>query len=894
MKAQGVPLLWHSDCMVVESTLAGCNEALRLRRLKKRVTLVSSSSSLGHEITVCLRPWMDPDSFPVLEPALRALLLGSRREGFLDLVKVTEGLEDLLLDAGVRLLYGAQPAAILKEGVAFAGKFGLRAITAKTVIDASVSGVLSRLAGRAPLRPPIATVGYAMFCDGAGAPPAELAFPDGKLLFHGPYAEFQLSLPLDPHSDFYDARLVTLAREATLKAVAALKRAGRLPKALRFVRGGDALFSGLALAKPFPLKPGGPAQGLAFSFNDADPLRPLRRGLGQALAAVLKAPVALECDTLVVGGGTSGMPAALAAARAGARTVLVEKHSDLGGTRTIGGVSVYWFGRRTPFLQSIDGAKTAASGSGLPLAMHYFELVQQARAEILLRCQAAGVLVEKGRVRGVVFATEDGLRAVKAHTVIDASGDGDLAAWAKAAYTWGAERDAMTMWFSFGKFVGAKAEASRHYHSVVDVRDALDMTRAMISARRRVGVYGVGDFPQSYLTPRESRHIQGRGGRVTYEGILRKQAFKDLCLVCRSNFDIKGIASSDLAMAGYVDADYRGNHDAAIPFSALLPKGLEGLLVIGKAYDASHDALALARMERDMIAMGGAAGLASAQALREGVPVAKISLKAFQKGLLKLGVLSNEDLKKHGRADARPPLPLGLQELLKIGARLDPARAGDPFEMARARCYLGDPAGLEPVLARIRALARNGLPMIVGSKHHHPDHGWTDEPCRLIAIASRTRDLRLIPVLEAVAAQVKPDPASSNAMFNYIYAVCYAAERLAHPKAMKALRTMAKLDCLRGRQLPTDADPRRTVDYVGERFAYLELCVGRAMARCGAAAGYRTLVRYVNDPRAFLALSARQELLDLSGKNFGGGTAAWGRWLKGRKLKVAAFRKALD
>jgi hypothetical protein len=71
------------------------------------------------------------------------------------------------------------------------------------------------------------------------------------------------------------------------------------------------------------------------------------------------------------------------------------------------------------------------------------------------------------------------------------------------------------------------------------------------------------------------------------------------------------------------------------------------------------------------------------------------------------------------------------------------------------------------------------------------------------------------------------------------------------------------------------ADPRETVDYIGERFAYLGLCLARAAARCGASEGYERLVDYVGEIRLYLARSARRELKDLLQTDCGYQTAAW-------------------
>ena len=83
-----------------------------------------------------------------------------------------------------------------------------------------------------------------------------------------------------------------------------------------------------------------------------------------------KLPVVATCELVVVGGGTSGMPAALVATRQGVDTILVEKFGDVGGTHTIGGVSKYWFGRETDFVGRLDrDAGRTMQATGMPKCM---------------------------------------------------------------------------------------------------------------------------------------------------------------------------------------------------------------------------------------------------------------------------------------------------------------------------------------------------------------------------------------------------------------------------------------------------------------------------------------------------------------------------------------------
>jgi hypothetical protein len=134
-----------------------------------------------------------------------------------------------------------------------------------------------------------------------------------------------------------------------------------------------------------------------------------------------------------------------------------------------------------------------------------------------------------------------------------------------------------------------------------------------------------------------------------------------------------------------------------------------------------------------------------------------------------------------------------------------------------------------------------------------------------------------------IAKRVEMNPDKSDAMFNYVYSICYASDRLADPGCIEALNLLAKKKGISGSLRPIGTDPRETgkgrVSLVEDRYAYLELSIGRAMARCGSKRGYQTLISYLTDIRGFLARSAHEELTALSQRDFIHDTQAWSRWL---------------
>jgi hypothetical protein len=603
---------------------------------------------------------------------------------------------------------------------------------------------------------------------------------------------------------------------------------------------------------------------------------------------------------LVVGGGTSGVPAALACAESGARTLLLEQQADVGGTRTVGGVGGYWFGRNTPFQRKCDSAyDRAIARAGVAEEVAMLDQLRRAGVEVLAPCPVVGALREGARLAGVVVVTPRGLGFVKARVFVDATGDADLAAWAGAPCEYGTGRDAMTLWASFGNFNRVKRTANRQYESSLEVRDPWDLTRAIVRARRRPGMWPQLDheMPQHSVTPRESRRIVA-DATVTYSGILAGETFPDLIVVCESNFDIKGLSSSDAAACGAVCSwDVLTRFAAAVPWRALLPRGVPNLVVAGRAYSASHDALALARMQRDMASLGGAAGVAAARSATSGVPFPRLEVPSLQREWVRRGMLREDDLARFGRrpspygarearADCRlllegrglasPPLARLMRSRASLGPlrrAFSAARAGArKARLARALAFLGDRRAVRWLLGSIERQVRAKLPRLpVKCLAVPPEHGWAPDPAySLRALERAGAAAAAAPLMAAIAAKLEDNPArfasKTDSQFEYFHAICAVAERSPGPAMLPPLEALLAKRSLRNLALPWERDLRFTEDPVLERRAYLEMCLGRALARCADPRGFQILLRYADDVRGALARSASDELADLLGR----------------------------
>jgi ribulose 1,5-bisphosphate synthetase/thiazole synthase len=160
--------------------------------------------------------------------------------------------------------------------------------------------------------------------------------------------------------------------------------------------------------------------------------------------------VVLETDVLVIGSGPGGLAAALAAARAGASTALVDRHGCFGGNITQVGVEGFAWYRHEGTIDcegiGIEFEERAkAMGAALPepqsishaLDAEMFKyvadvLVQEAGVKPMLHRLCVAPILENGAIRGVITESKSGREAILAKRVIDATGDADVAARAGA------------------------------------------------------------------------------------------------------------------------------------------------------------------------------------------------------------------------------------------------------------------------------------------------------------------------------------------------------------------------------------------------------------------------------------------------------------------------------
>jgi hypothetical protein len=371
-----------------------------------------------------------------------------------------------------------------------------------------------------------------------------------------------------------------------------------------------------------------------------------------------------EADVVVVGGGTAGTIAAIQAARAGAKTVLIERGSQLGGTTTTGGVSF-------PGLFDAWG-KQIIAGIGWELvtqavkldngtlpdfskvpARHWQNQVQVNQFVYALlaeeACVQAGVAIAYYESPTSVEKTSDGWllqsagpgcrRDVKCKQIIDCTGGASVVGMLALPRLREKETQPGSLLYKLGGVnpVGRK-QLDRLYVHGADSSTSATLTKANIDGRKSLLKKLRSTKNKARLmhmqpetAHRESYRIQGET-LITVDDYTSGRLFKDA--VCYAFYPV------DLhTRSGVRPKPLTRGKVPTIPLSALVPKGSRNIIVAGRCVSSDRLANSGLRVQASCMAMGQAAGATAALASQSNTTPLKVPLKDIKEMLVKHGAI---------------------------------------------------------------------------------------------------------------------------------------------------------------------------------------------------------------------------------------------------------------
>ncbi|MFW5866933.1 MAG: FAD-dependent oxidoreductase [Armatimonadota bacterium] len=395
-------------------------------------------------------------------------------------------------------------------------------------------------------------------------------------------------------------------------------------------------------------------------------------------------PVIAEVDVLVCGGGPAGTAAAIASARAGATTMLLERYGCLGGLATGGLVIVLpplvrrehqvigGIGQETleRLLEMGEAEYRSDRGSSRfdPEGLKRLSDEMCLDAGVLLRMHSwvVGVFGEAGRPEGAIVESKAGRQAVRAGIIVDCTGDGDVAALAGAGF----ERDDKMIGLPFrignidmerwseargdgtGKQIHKEAHEAAGYESHFGL-SPFPLNPGVAWGNNHMAS---GDFLDPDVLTR--MEIRGRRSAKRVLDVVREKmpGFEDSWLIdtawqigVRCTRRISGLTTMRYeefeSEKQFDDSVALGNDfrkpDVVyeIPLGSLIPADVDGMLVAGRCVSGDAEAMEALREIHCCWTMGEAAGAAAALAVERGCEPEEVAVDELRDRLMAVGAV---------------------------------------------------------------------------------------------------------------------------------------------------------------------------------------------------------------------------------------------------------------
>ena len=632
----------------------------------------------------------------------------------------------------------------------------------------------------------------------------------------------------------------------------------------------------------------------------------------------------VSCEVLVGGAGTSGGVAAIGAAERGVQTVVADYFYDPGGTKTVGGVMGYYHGlRNNAFINRLERESRKLAErinfSDKP-ARQVFLLKRLSELDVryLGGALICGSLTRNRQVEGILICRHGRLEKVTGKLTIDATGDGDIAGFSGAEYKTGNGRNGLTQNYSQWNMQGG-GKSPTHVNSdydIIDITEISELQRGLFLSHYEAHFY---DF-HPYLTVRESRRIEG-----LYELNLIDAAesthFDDLITVAGSDYDPHFVGFSEYTRCGFL-LPHSNLVQVEIPYRAIIPKGLDGLLISGKAFSQTQNALQFTRMSADLTVLGYLTGQLAAEAVLSRVSPQDLNISPLQQEWYRNGYLPKDyagrisgnridqaeeillrvRILSEGRRDylyecckltKEKALPVlldfhhtaqGEGKLLiskalawfgdQSGCRMIEEELSELFDREQQEGY---PAGYTETYDNIRGREKNVLEGLFWRINQNiallgmaGDNGSLATINRIMETASSggTRVFRENDYFnERIDLRLVP-------FYNRILNLCFYAERVPDHSLISGFEKLLTDKNLSG-YVTTDYHKVRWNTYG----AVLEVSIGAALARCGSKSGYELLLSYFDDIHFNLRDFVQRELVTLSCAGRVEGKNGWHKYM---------------
>ena len=627
-------------------------------------------------------------------------------------------------------------------------------------------------------------------------------------------------------------------------------------------------------------------------------------------------PLAHQTDVLIAGGGTAGAMAAVAALEKETRVTVVEFFPEPGGTCTIGRVTGYYWGYKETKLfdrleREIKNVADKLGGSGPARMLYLREKINEMGGRLLTNSIVCGVIKEKTKVTGLLVEKDGELCLVSGNITIDATGDGDVAVFAGASFEYGDDRMKCTQNYSqWDVNPGLKSwedSTTNRDHDILMNHYLSELQRGYILSHLKSHYY---DFVPM-LTVRESRRIVG-DYTVTLKDVLQERHYHDTICLANSDFDPHYFGDTIYTRIGCL-LPHGVSAIVEIPYRAIVPKGIDHLLISGKAISQTHNAMQFTRMSFDIMTLGYVTGWIAAAIVKTGCETREFDVRTLHGILRSQGILPESCLSKPidpqsddermnqliadlisgeensllcitmlTKESVEPKLLDAFQQFTSDTAKL---------RLGKALAWFHNPVGNSYIVNELKECCRQEknrgqLPWEYYRKDKDTPYWTINQDIVLLGLSF---DPAVLPVILDVARTLPLNnpPVQQERIYdrgridlrlipfyNRIVNLCLAIEQMPSQNAIPVLHRFLDDPYIKNHISKT---PEKAKEHIYG--AILETRIAATLACCGDKRGFNVLVDYLQDVHYLISNYAKSELEELTGKHFGYDGAKWSEYL---------------